>query len=94
MEKSLDERRVAALESIAFELKRANDARESEDDRLLNISEAAEFCGVSRQTVAAWIREGKIEKKYKGGRSGIALSDLRCRAKKHLADAFRFMNPS
>ena len=82
MEKSLDERRVAALESIAFELKRANDARENEDDRLLNITEAAEVCGVSRQTVSGWLRRGVIQKKYKGGRGGIALADLRCRAKK------------
>lgn len=82
MKQSLEERHVVALESIAFELRRANDAKEEEDDRLLTCSEAAEFCGVSRQTISAWIRTGVIQKKYKGGRGGIPLSELRLKRKK------------
>ena len=82
MQQSLEERRVAALESIAYELKRANDTKEEEDDRLLTCSEAADFCDVSRQTISAWIRAGVIRKKYKGGRGGIPLSELRLKKKK------------
>lgn len=76
METTLEERRVVALERIAFELKRANDATQEENDRLISCSEAASICGVTRQTVSLWIKSGRLKKTYRNGRMGILFSDL------------------
>lgn len=73
---SLEERTVVALEGIAAELKRANDAMERDNDRLVSCKEAAEICGVRVQTISAWIRKGRIHKCFRNGRTGILLSEL------------------
>ena len=73
---SLEERTVAALESIAYELKRANDAAEQDNGRVVSCSEAAEICGVVPQTISAWVRTGRLKKVFRNGRTGILLSDL------------------
>lgn len=74
---SLDERKVVALERIAEELKRANDALEQENDRLVSCVDAAEYCGVTPQTISVWIRKGRLRKVYRNGRTGVLLSDLK-----------------
>lgn len=79
---AIEERAVAALEQIAFELKRANDAADgTTEDRLVSCSEAAELCDVTPQTISSWIRRGIIVKTKKGRRVGVLLSTLPKREK-------------
>jgi len=73
---SLLERAISAMEAIATELKRANDATEAENDRVVGCTEAAKLCGVSPQTISVWVRTGKLRKVYKGGKRGVLLSEL------------------
>lgn len=73
---AIEERTVAALEAIAYELKRQNDMVAEDANRLVSCVEAAEICGVTKQTISLWIRQGKLVKTRKGGRYGILLNDL------------------
>ena len=46
------------------------------DDEILNSIEAAKFCGVVRQTIYAWTREGRIKKAERKGKRGYLKSEL------------------
>ena len=46
------------------------------DDRLFNANEAAEYCGVVRQTIYAWTRQKRIRKVVRRGRRGYLKSEL------------------
>lgn len=72
----LDQRFLSAVESIAYELKRQNDMVADDNNRLVTCAEAAEICKVTKQTISAWIRRGKLKKTRRGGRYGILLNDL------------------
>lgn len=48
----------------------------AKQDKLLSVQEAANYCGRSRQTIAAWRRENKIKKVVRGGRTGYLKSEL------------------
>lgn len=47
-----------------------------EDTKILNITQAAELLGVTRQTVNRMVRSGQLKKKVVGGRIGLLKSDL------------------
>lgn len=53
-------------------------AKEKKDpvDKLFNIKEAAAYCGVSRWTIGNYIKEGKLIRVRRGGRSGLLKSEL------------------
>ena len=72
----LDQRFLIAIESIAHELKRANDASDAENRRIVSCAEAAEICGVAPQTISVWIRKGIVNKVRQNGRTGIPLDEL------------------
>ena len=63
---------IALLSDILRELKGAP----KNDDRLLNVTDAAEFVGVTRQTIARYTREGRIRKVFRGGKKGYLESEL------------------
>ena len=63
------------LTSLVNELRRYNDLNEGSSDRLLSVSEAAEVIGVRRQTVSRYLRQGRLHKVSRGGKSGILLSE-------------------
>lgn len=46
-------------------------------DRLLSCGEAAKELGRSRQTISTMIRDKRLTKVERGGRTGILLSELR-----------------
>jgi excisionase family DNA binding protein len=46
-------------------------------DRLLSCGEAANELGVTRQTISTMIRDKRLTKVERGGRTGILLSELR-----------------
>ena len=46
------------------------------DDVLLNANEAAEYCGVVRQTIYNWRREKRIHQVVRRGRRGYLKSEL------------------
>lgn len=56
------ERRLTALES---------------KDRVLSAGEAARYCGVSRQTINAWIRRKRLTRVELSGKVGVLLSELK-----------------
>lgn len=45
-------------------------------DRVLSVNEAAEYCGVSRQTIGRWRREKRIRKVQRGCKVGYLESEL------------------
>ena len=46
------------------------------EDRLLSVAEAAEYCGVTRQTIADYRRKKKLTKVVRGARTGYLQSEL------------------
>lgn len=48
----------------------------TEPEPLLSVNEAASYCGKTRQTISLWVREKKIKKVRRGGRSGFLKSEL------------------
>ena len=45
-------------------------------DRVLSVNEAAEYCGVARQTISRWNREKRIHKVQRGCKVGYLESEL------------------
>lgn len=45
-------------------------------DPILSIGEAAEYCNVTRQTIAAWIQRGRLKKVARGCKVGLLQSTL------------------
>lgn len=46
------------------------------EDPLFSVNEAAAYCKVSRQTIAVWIRNGRLSKVARGCKVGILKSTL------------------
>ena len=65
------EERVASLEARVNELEGRPSLPET-----LNISEAAELLGLHRNTIAGWIREGKLPAQKVGREMRIKREDL------------------
>lgn len=47
-----------------------------EKEPLFSVNEAAEYCGVARQTISLWVRQKKIKKVRRGGKTGFLRSEL------------------
>lgn len=76
-DRSLIENLATGIEGLTAEIRRMNgNAEKAEPDVLLTCSEAATLCDVTRQTISRWIREKRIRKVRRGGRSGILKSEL------------------
>ena len=46
------------------------------DEELLGCREAAIAAGVTPQTISAWIREGRLKKRSRQGRTGLLRSEV------------------
>lgn len=67
------------LQNIYAELKRYNERISGTQDRpdlVLSIQEAAVKIGKSRQTISRLVREGRLHKVLRGGKTGILASEL------------------
>ena len=47
-----------------------------EEDLILNMTSAATYCGVTRQTIARLVKKEVLHKVTKGARTGILVSEL------------------
>ncbi len=74
---SLSEEDRIILLDLTAELRRFNNNSEKEKpDPLLSCAEAADYLKVARQTISAMIRDKRLQKKTRGGRTGLLKSDL------------------
>lgn len=64
------------ITQLIAELKRFNDSA-FDQQVLVSCTEAARLCGVTRPTISAWIKEGRIRKKVIGESVGILLGDIK-----------------
>lgn len=46
------------------------------EETILGIQEAADLCGVSRQTISSWISSNRLTKVSSKGKTGVAKSEL------------------
>ena len=46
------------------------------EETILGIQEAADLCGVSRQTISSWISRNRLTKVSSKGKTGVAKSEL------------------
>lgn len=63
------------LRDLTEQLRRRNEL--DSVDHLLSCRQAANELGVTRQTISAMIRQGRLHKVERGGRTGILLSEIK-----------------
>ena len=67
----------STIQSLHTEIQNlTNRMNDMSRDMILNVSEAARYCGVARQTISNLLRRNILHKVSMGAHTGILMSDL------------------